>query len=272
MARKRKEHRKHFPSLRAAIQWVDSTPRTWPYKSSQADGRQYSWDLNAGYEGALKLARDGWQEGAQSMANALVRLPAIDTVPELSHAVAGFLPDVGRYCTGMPDCMWNLDEQQGSKPVLSLAVEVSANCNIDAQAMSNYGLAIARYVDEMESAGMRVEVIAAICANENGERLVYSWTVKDAGDAMNLADMAFSIGHPACFRRIGFAMIERSDAKPCSSYGYAEAIKASDFDVPVICLRGIASANSHSRTPESALENLREVLDAAIAESLAPTE
>jgi hypothetical protein len=161
--------------------------------------------------------------------------------------------------------MWNLNEQEGGKPVITLAVQINARSDVSAQCMSNYGLAIARYVDEMEAAGYSVEVIAAMCTTIKGDRLVQGWTVKNAGEPMNLPDMAFSIGHPAAFRRLGFALRERSEARPCSSYGQPGTLAATDFDFPVIALTGMPSADSHSRTPESALENLKRVLDDAIA-------
>jgi hypothetical protein len=257
----------HHESLSALVGWIGTTPRLWRNaKESESAKPSNDWDLRTGYEGALKLARDGWAEGASRMAQALATLPAFDSVTRTSWGVAGGSPNIGRYCAGNPMHMRSRKREHGHKPAITLAVNVVANCTTRAECMSNYGLAIARYADELEQAGFPVEVVAVCMSVQYDNRCSHSWTVKEQGAAMNLADMAFSIGHPACFRRIGFAAFERM-GKECYSYGYADPIRPSDLPErykDAILLNGIGSANSHSQTPESALAALRETIGAVL--------
>lgn len=267
-------------SLEAVAHYIAATPATWKGHES-SKGRSgpyaaYEWSLGASYDDALKLARDGWQEGAKRMAQGLVRLPAIDSVPDYVFDVAGYLPDVGRYCAGMPDNMLRYpDEEMGTKPVVTLVVNAVANAGTKASHMANYGLAIARYVDELEAGGYRVELLAG-CVSHAANRVVTLWNVKRAADAMNLASVAFSIGHPAAFRRLGFALLERSAVPYMPGHGAAVDLKLSDvIDATpgTIILNGMKDANRIAKTPEDALAFIGKQIDAVLnnyeAESVA---
>jgi hypothetical protein len=164
--------------------------------------------------------------------------------------------------------MRNRKREFGHKPAMTLAVNVTANCGTSAEHMSNYGLAIARYADQLEAAGYPVEVIAVMGAQQGRNRTTHTWTVKAQGHGMNLADMAFSIGHPGCFRRLGFAALERSNMPEYSGYG--QAGNALPSDLPdryrdAIILNGIDTVRQHSKTPASALSALTETIDAIMA-------
>jgi len=260
------QYNQHHDSLSALIRWIDETPRTWKQHSSKTDRPSRSWDLELGYEGALKLAYDGWIEGASRMAQALATLPAMDSVTRYSYGVAGGALSVGRYFSGNPMCMRNRKRDHGHRPAITMAVNIVANCTVSAEAMSNYGLAISRYADELEQAGYPVEVVAVCSAKQDRNRTSHSWTVKKQGQAMNLADIAFSIGHPGCFRRIGFAAFERTGIE-VSGYGQASDITADDLPPrysDAILLNGIKSADYHSSTPEAAITALRETIGAIL--------
>lgn len=265
-------YRFRFDSLQEVQRYIENTPRTWNLRDSEDEGqRSQSWDLNAGYRGALKLARDGWREGAKSLHNGLVHLPAIDTVQDWHFDVAGQIPDVGRYCAGMPDNMihYTDDPDNGSHPIITLCVPVNATANVKAQNMSNFGLAVARYVDELEAAGKRVELLACIVSLVSRVRVAHIWTVKRANEHMDLESVAFSLGHPAAFRRLGFALRERSPVPTDPSYGYSKDMCLDDVIDPTpgaIILNGMKDANNVADTQERALAHVRAQLDAALVD------
>jgi hypothetical protein len=231
-----------------------------------------SWDLEAGYHGALKLARDGWREGAQALKSALVRLPALDPAPALVYDTDGIQADIGRVCAGVPECMLRPSPEalEGSTQVITLAVAINASGGTGARYMANYGTAIARYIDELEAQGHQVEVIAAICSEVSGMRVAHTWMVKAAGDTVSLATLAFSIGHPAAFRRFGFALRERLDkalVKPSAGYGYSVDLTLADLINPspgTVILNGMKNADSIARTTEHALAAIGKQIDAAL--------
>jgi len=260
----------HFDSLQELQRHIDDTPRTWRAKYSMSDSEtSENWDLNAGYRGALKLAREGWQSGAEKLAAGLLRLPALKSTPRTTYGVAGTRPHIGRYASGVDACMIRRsnDAQRSQRPVITLAVPVNATADIKASAMSNYGLAIARYIDELEAGGQRVELVAAIVSIVSGKRLVHSWTVKHASEHMDFATVAFSLGHPAMFRRLGFALRERSPVREDSGYGMSQDLRLSDLidcERGTIILNGMKNANAIAYNPDKALENVGRQIQAAL--------
>jgi hypothetical protein len=161
---------------------------------------------------------------------------------------------------------------EGSQQVITLAVAVNAMADTKARHMANYGTAIAKYIDDLEAAGNQVEVIAAIVSEVSGVRCAHSWTVKRAGGTINLATLAFSIGHPAAFRRFGFGLRERLPrelVQEDSCYGFSVDLKLSDLINPphgTIILNGMRNAHSVARTPEAALAAVGEQIEAAMTD------
>jgi hypothetical protein len=59
---------------------------------------------------ALEMARDGWQDGANSISKALDSLPAgVEVLPDWSLDVHGAFPCIPEFLSGTPDCMWRLE-------------------------------------------------------------------------------------------------------------------------------------------------------------------
>lgn len=253
-----------FDSLPELSRWIKDTPRTWPVTidSATKEGKRDSWDLSAGYDGAVRMARDGWLEGAQKLEQYLATLPPKDTAPNLVNDFYGHMPHVARYCAGAPDSMirHTREGHNGSGRVLTLYVPVNANAYTTAPAMRNFGLGIAMAINALEQQGTRVELYgmyaSAWFTGRGAPDVSHVWRIKDADQHLDLAILAFSIGHPAMFRRLGFALYERSDMHPCHSYGRSTKAKLSHLIDPpsgAYIINGMDEANSIASTPESAL-------------------
>jgi hypothetical protein len=157
--------------------------------------------------------------------------------------------------------------QEAPKPAVTIAVQIGAAAAAQAEYMSNYGLALAAYIQKLALMGFPIELIAADVYVSGANRLVTSWTVKRMGQRLNLADMAFSIGHPAAMRRLSFAMAERSDCPEMFGYGGAAGCVATDFPGKrnVIILNGMLTVNQHCKSPADALAHVKEAITAALA-------
>lgn len=268
----------HFDSALEMSEWIDRTPKTWTNAdSSHAEGCDYRWDLNAGYDGACELARLGWIEGAERAQEALKAFAPQTPKPDTRTDVYGFRPHVPRFCAGAPDSMirhTNVAEN-GSGRVLSLIVPINASAATDARYMANFGVGVAQYVNQLETDGTRVEVIGCFVnswdrpseRSERDWRVTFSWVIKNADQPLDLAVMAFSVGHPAMFRRIGFALLERCAAPYHYAYAYSANAKAEDIiNAPpgAVVLNGMKDANTCAKTPEKALEFIRAQIEKAI--------
>lgn len=246
-------------SLRDASQFIADAPVTWSREASKANEPSRSWDLNAGFNGACELARNGWQDGANKLTETLASLPQQDYAPKKNWSVDGNALSVGRAMSGNPLCMRQKNKRSGQRKAMTLVASISANCDQDAQSMANYGLAVAAYVEQLERQSIPVEVIALWTSADYNDGIAVGWYVKQANELFNAADMAFSIGHPAALRRIGFALAERSTCPYMSGHGISETPKKAlveRIEPQAVLLSGMLNANRHSQTPESAREYL----------------
>lgn len=268
--RKAKTHKLHFDSLSELAQYLETAPRTWSSTSS-ADPKASaaSWDLGAGYLGARDMARYGWNDGAQRAQEALKQLVLMSAAPENKNDFYGHLPHVARYCAGAPDSMIRKARSGfGGGRTLTLVVPCNAVSNVKAECMANWGVGIAQYINQLETDGLRVEIIGAMYSKMFSRwELSQTWTIKRAEQPLDLAVLAFSVGHPAMFRRLGFAMYERSAAPTDSGYGRSEPITLDQVISPpsgAIILNGMTNANSLASTPEVALKNIGKQIEAAL--------
>lgn len=264
----------HFDSLGEFAGWVQTAPKVWPAQYDQSRGGispSREWDLSAGYDGALKMARNGWLEGAQRVQSALSAFPAMSPQPDTRTDVYGFRPHVPRFCAGAPDSMIRHADvaETGAGKVLTLAVGLDANGNTRAEHMANFGVAVAQYINQLETDGTRVELIGVLVGEfSNKARAVQSFTVKHADQPLDLAVVAFAIGHPAMLRRIGFAAIERMPlVAPSYGYGAAVDVKLSDLinaHPGTVVLNGMKDAGKHAPTAAKALEFVSKVIETAL--------
>ena len=261
-----------FDSLAELGRYLRDTPRTWSVRDSAGPSQGKYWDLGCEYPEAERMAINGWLEGAQRAQEALKQLALKSPEPDTKVDFYGFLPHVPRFCAGAPDSMIRRAREAtgGMGKVLTLYVPVNALGSVKAQNMANFGLGVAQYVNQLEMQGVRVELYGVICsAQAYDKRLVHSWRIKTAEQPLDLAVLAFSVGHPAMFRRLGFALRERSDAPNNPGYGRTVPTKLSDLIDPpngAYVLNGMGDANEIASTPQRALEYVSRQIDRMLDE------
>jgi len=260
-----------FDSLSELGQYIVDTKPTWSIKSSRKVGSSKSWDLGASYDDAVNMARNGWLEGAAKAQEALKAFQPMTPAPLTRNDFYGHMAHVPRFCAGAPDSMIRHTPQprEGYGKVITLVVPVNATADVSAQAMANFGLGVAQYINQLENDRVRVEVIGAIVSVVSGWRVSHCWKVKGADQPLDLAVLAFTIGHPAMFRRLGFALRERCAAPQDWDYGQSKRATVADvINCPLnaFVLNGMTEADRHAKTPESALEYISGEIDTATQE------
>ena len=260
-----------FDSLHELGEYLHRTPRTWvDMTSSVTHAALPDWDLGAGYAESERMARQGWIEGAQKLQEALKEFTPKTSAMDTKTDFYGYRPHVPRFCAGAPDSMirhTHSDATMGHGRVLTLAVPVNALASVGAQPMANFGTAVAQYINQLETDGMRVEVIGMMVSQVSGQRCAHSWTIKRAEQPLDPAVLAFSIGHPAMFRRLGFALRERCALPRDISYGSTVPAKVSDLIEPPLgtfVLNGMAQADTHAKTAAHALKYVTAQIERAI--------
>jgi hypothetical protein len=258
----KKLNRYAFDSLRELGDFIKDTPRKWKANNSRTNTPEMSWDLNAGYEESLRLSRQGWIEGAQTVQASLKSLSARQPAPRERNDFYGYRPNVPRYCAGAPDCMVRHEGDTGAGKSLSIVVDICVSGATSARAMSLYGVAVAHYIKQQELEGTRCEVRVAATVTLRGVRETCSVLVKRAGQPLDLAVLAYAIGHPAFFRRLWFAFTERAGSPEEVGYGSISPVNLVDvLGAPSSSVVLYGMNNCTFRTPEQALEALAQEIN-----------
>lgn len=277
-----KRARFQFDSLAEVARYLEEAPRTWRIEHSRTNAASRTWDLGLGYDRAVTLARDGWLEGAQKAQDALKAFNPASPAPDCRVDFYGHMPHVPRFCAGAPDSMIRHHPKPtiGGGRVLTLYVAINMSAAVNAQYARNFGLGVAQYINQLETDGIRVELYAGVTQTEEyrgtrGWRVAHTWKLKSAEQPLDLAVIAFAIGHPAMYRRLWFAMMERSPATEDYGYYYPRDVEARDIiNMPsgAYILNGMREANSCARTPEQALEHIEREIERALGYDMVAAE
>lgn len=257
-----KRYKYQFDDLPDVVDYISREPRKWSQGDSQANYDWYdkSWTLGVDWQNALRMAREGWEEGIRKL-HALAATVPNNTVTTREMSVAGEYPDVPRYLAGDPYNMVKRGKQRVPKPTMTIVSSIGANCNVTGQQIANFGAAVVALVDRLESRGVRCEIIG--CWRSTGMRdsstFCFSWTVKRPEDHLDLSAVAFGLGHPAMLRRLGFAVMERSPkVAEVRHYGSSSGVigKIDLIDIPdqALYIGGVGSSGSACNTLEGAVE------------------
>lgn len=209
-----------YDSIVEMMRQFETTPAVWTYVGSRTISRSSSWDDNVGYDGACRMAVEGWPDGVGRVAALVDSLPTGARVVR-SYSMAGDYPDVPRAVSGDPFNMVKRGLAHKTKPTMTIAVNCCTSGSVHASAMMNFAAAMVAVIDRLENQGVSVELLAmAVTSLADGRKGSVVWTVKNAGEPADLSAIAFGIGHPAMFRRLCFAAWERMPrSMQTSSYG-----------------------------------------------------
>lgn len=236
-----------FSSLGAFTDYIDRLPSEVSTDPRRPNGWHKGMADFYGCESmadALKLARNGWQEGAERAAGIIDRLAlANPRVRRRKPSVAGGSVSVGRMLAGDPRHMIHRPRQPGKKMV-TFFVEAGMDVHIKAETAIIRAALIGAIVDLMENVGYSCSIIVTDTSIYN-LRPVYQLTVniKEAGERLNLNDIIFALGHPAFSRRFSFvaqtSVIETRDSwgdlgSPSDAFDDDHRCAHNEFYVPVI--------------------------------------
>lgn len=240
--------RLHFDSLGDMAALI---PRKPPKGAPHHD----CWQEDSAFYGvstteAHRLAAEGWQEGA---ARAALLMDRIKTARPTRKAltrwdVAGALPSVPRYLSGNPLNMRQMQRSASSQqPVITIATEIGGPSSVETRTFEARAVAAAAIVDRLEDAGFRVEILGGMRSSNSGtgvreatgannalgKRAEVFFRVKAAQDTLDLARVAFGLGHPSATRRLCFqAMSSHPDFYPVISYGMGYTVPLAPLDRP----------------------------------------
>jgi hypothetical protein len=198
-----------FASFADMLDFVDVTPDAIKSERGRNDGwltNDPEWAGSANMTHALKLARDGWRDGV-AKAKLAAEIIGGDHAQarQRVHGVAGGRVNVGRMLSGSPVHMVHRPRRDGVK-VITLLIDVWMASAIAADDAVIRAACVAAMCDVLENSGYSCEIVAVGSAYTGGLRMQVATNIKQAGDALNLEDVTFALGHPSMLRRLCFAL------------------------------------------------------------------
>lgn len=259
-----------YESINEVLDHLDQERRTSSGDSSTDSLAMDEWDLGVGWEGALDAYTGGWSEGAKrayDMAERLTPKPKSNRTT-LHRSVTGAFPNVGAHLAGAPNAMYQVAKKTATgRPYVHLYIPISFSGGMNAETAFDRGCAIVAVVDALETAGCRIKLTltrTSEIGRNNAYRVCMRFMVKDYGDRLDVDQVIFTAAHPAMFRRIGFALQERSKhatvrAETRGGYGTPSDLLESDTepDGRAIVVRFPRLTPEHKRwTPERFLAQM----------------
>lgn len=193
---------------------------------------------------AVKIARQGWQEGVERALDMIDRLSlANPRIRRRKASLAGGSVNVGRMLSGDPAHMIRRPKQPGRKAV-TFFVEAGCSASVSAEKMAHRAAAIGAMIDIMEQAGYSCTIVATDTSIGGSGTAKYQLAVnvKEAGERLNLSDLMFALGHPSFLRRFSFAACCTADearsiwhcqGSPSNAFDDDHSCGRSEFYVPV---------------------------------------
>lgn len=228
-------------------EWVDYCASDRVRQSNFSREHGCSFTKTYSFEEAVKLAHDGWADGATDIEK--FSGPLFDRVSQLVerasvvYDVEGIGIDTARYLDGEPECWqkWETTVIEGfGSRVIRLAFNFATSSGISTEVITAKGAAVAALVQLLEYSGYSVEVSAVEGAETSGYRDECRVIVKQADQFLDMPRLAFALAHPAMLRRLWFSYVEmqpayfRNAVEQGSGYGLPVELKdKSTYDIYV---------------------------------------
>lgn len=207
-----------FQNYEEVLTYIETHDPQWGEGIYATNERPLEFNGHVTLDGAINLARSGWEEGRNKIVKDLERANYIMNTGmrrAINLDVAGAYPIVPLAVAGDPNCMVNIgDTTDIAKPIVRIWLNLAVSGAFKGGAITNRGIAVLSHIDRLENEGRSVEltVIDTSYATDNNNKPPYTIIkiiAKRAGEPLELDKLAFILAHPASLRRIVFALYER---------------------------------------------------------------
>lgn len=199
------------------------------------------------FEEAMELARYGWKDGLEKVQELeKIHFPLKDCLQQnyeiqTRYNVAGGAVNIGRYLSGVPDCMRSMHIQSGhslSSRVQKIFIIGDFHKGISTRKVIEHGYKVYQIVQALEMVNIQTEITMVFqtckwdCWHETEEKIEADFEfyetyikIKDSMDIIYPEKLLFCVAHPSMFRRLVFSEWERNPISVRAKfhfYGYCE--------------------------------------------------
>lgn len=169
------------------------------------------WNGNANHADAIKLARDGWQEGSAKiakLANVITdKITSMIETQTIRYDVTGNDFDVALMLTDAPEYWTTLETVEGSNNrMLRVIFNCGTSGDVGSEIMMAKGATIAALVAAFEIAEIRIQVDLFSRVALRGQSFQVTARVKNADQPLDIDRLAFALAHPAMLRQLIFGL------------------------------------------------------------------
>lgn len=202
-----------FRTFDDMVDFIERMPR--PDRSGNRDaGWQTGRDGFAGtpdMRSAIALARDGWPQGADMVRRISELLTTEHAVNRKRvYSVAGGRANVARMLAGNPSHMRSRPKRD-ARNVITLYIELTASAAIKAENLMLRAAIVTAICDILEQSDHSCNIIAVKTSSDGGQSFQAAIEIKAAGEALNVDNVTFAMGHPSMLRRFCFALAAAPD-------------------------------------------------------------
>ena len=204
-------------------------------RDSRSEGSKFSG--TSSFEECVRMARQGWPEGAKKVKAKLdllnAAIPAKQVIKEVQMSRVGpGIIDMGRYKQGHPApwVTWQDTQVESNESpnggIITIAFNITASGGVDKDTMFRKGATIAALTDLLERSGKHVELILLVTSKGYRDRLVVQACIKRAEDPLDIDRITFAVANASTLRRLGFSIYEcqrnahANGWHAASGYGY----------------------------------------------------
>ena len=237
--------------------------------SSRMNTPSTTWDDNAGWDKALRLAQVGWPEGVRQfgLLTERIQTAVAETVQPHSYRpddTEGLFFDAGLAMAGEADYWFKREPEYTTGEVVQIVMNATASCGVGADVMIARGAAVAALATTLEMEGRSVEVILAYAVQAT-ERITTLVKVKSFNERAEPSILAYALAHPAAFRRLYFAWQESQKGAASRfnvghGYGYPTDVDPALMEADALYIGKAYYGDAAWLTVETAAEWVREQL------------
>lgn len=230
------------------------------------------WYAGAEWEDAVRMAREGWPEGADQInrfvsafADKLSSMVAIERW--LPSDPPGDFIDPVAYTLREPLCAYASTQEVAEAPSRStheIILDASVSGGISGDVIIRRGAAALALAALLETRQIPTRIFLRIDGVQGSRHRIAEIVLKDYGMPLHLGIAAFALAHPCTLRRFFFAFVELgpNPAQWIPGYGSPAGTKASDYPGATV-INSATWGASQWDSDESALAFVRARLEAA---------
>ena len=205
------------------LNWVDWSGKEYRRSSHLISDKAYKFTHTWTFQDAVNLARYGWAEGVSKIQQfEKLDLPTHETFMQnydiqTEYSVAGGSVNIGRYLSGMPDCMRHMrtsNHHALPSRVQKIMIIGSSSSRASADEILKHGYKIYQIIEALEMANIQTDITLAYSAKnyDRSDDCFYETyiKIKKAEDVLYPEKILFCLAHPAMFRRLVFSENERN--------------------------------------------------------------